>query len=325
MSLAKQDHDTTAHPYIDDTVAAALPDVADDQYTGLLALMAVLGLMAAPHKSVPPCFQLICIGVLFNTLAMTMSIDPARIQEAVDLCFAILQRQSTTLKELQSLVGKLMHVSKCCPPARHFTARILDLLRAAHLVSPIPISDQARLDAAWFAAFLPHFDGVSLIKQETAEMVAQVDVCPSGAGEICAGLGFYALPFPASITELSFSIASLECFNVLIACRLWGPLWAGKHILLYSDNAATVAAANTGAAQDPLIRAAVREIWLIAAIHDIELVIRHRLGASMHTADALSRAHASQLHARKLEVLLADRKEPRFEVDDALLLPPLLI
>ena len=79
VSLAKQDNDTTAHPYIDDTVAAALPDVADDQYTGLLRLMAVLGLMAAPHKSVPPCFQLIWIGVLFNTLAMSMSIDPARI------------------------------------------------------------------------------------------------------------------------------------------------------------------------------------------------------------------------------------------------------
>ena len=57
VSLAKQDHDTTAHPYIDDTVAAALPEVADGQYSGLLALMAMLGLMAAPHKSVPPCFR----------------------------------------------------------------------------------------------------------------------------------------------------------------------------------------------------------------------------------------------------------------------------
>ena len=100
VSLAKQDNDTTAHPYIDDTVAAALPDVADEQYTGLLMLMAVLGLMAAPHKSVPPCFQLIWIGVLFNTLAMSMSIDPARIAEAVTLCMAFLQRQHTTLKEL---------------------------------------------------------------------------------------------------------------------------------------------------------------------------------------------------------------------------------
>ena len=213
VSLAKQDNDTTAHPYIDDTVAAALPDVADDQYTGLLRLMAVLGLMAAPHKSVPPCFQLIWIGVLFNTLAMSMSIDPARIAEAVTLCMAFLRKQHTSLKELQSLVGKLMHVSKCCPPARRFTARILDLLRAANVVSPLPISDQARLDAAWFAAFLPHFNGVSLIKQETAEMVVQVDACPTGAGGICSNLGFYALPFPIGITSLSLSIASLECLT----------------------------------------------------------------------------------------------------------------
>ena len=112
-------------------------------------------------------------------------------------------------------------------------------------------------------------------------MVVQVDACPTGAGGTCSGLGFYALPFPIGITSLSLSIASLECFNVLIPCRLWGPAWAGKHILLYSDNAATVAAVNSGAAHDPLIRASVREMWLIAAIQDVELVVRHRPGASM--------------------------------------------
>ena len=75
--------------------------------------------------------------------------------------------------------------------------------------------------------------------------------------------------------------------------------WAAMHILLYSDNWASVCALNSGVAADPLIRACSREIWLLTAIHDVELAVHHRHGAEMHTADALSRKGLSEAHAVK--------------------------
>ena len=62
---------------------------------------------------------------------MTMAIDPVPHSGGSRSCaLPFIQEAVDDLDEtLQSLAGKLMHVSKCCPPARRFTARILDLLR----------------------------------------------------------------------------------------------------------------------------------------------------------------------------------------------------
>ena len=314
-----------AHPYIDDTAAAALPEVSNDQYHGLLDLMQRLGLAAAPHKSQPPCFQMYLVGVFFDAILMSMAIDQARIREALDLCLGFMQAVDISLRELQVLVGKLCHVSKCSAPARRFTARLLDLLRQAHRTSPITISPQARLDVAWFLAFLPLFNGVTLIKSDVAQVVAQVDACPRGAGGICTGVGYYAYDFPPSITQCLFSIAALECFNILVACRVWRQDWSGQHVLLYSDNWAAVCAINSGSAMDPLIRGVIRELWLITASHDIELTVRHRPGADMITADALSRVGGSGIRSDRLERILKGRPEPEYVVKTHLLLPPVLI
>ena len=252
MSLATQEQKSKAHPYIDDTAGAALPAVATRHYEGLLAIMDSLGLDAAPHKSQPPCFVLIWIGVLFDTLRMLMAFDPDKIVEALILCQQFIDASWVSLHDLQVFVGKLCHVTKCSTPARRFTSRVLDLLRAAQRHSPVPISHGAKLDVAWFLSFLPMFNGITLMKAETAQMVAQVDACPAEAGGICAGLKYYAITFPEAITVCEFSIASLECFNILLACRIWMQYWRGLHVLLYSDNWASVCALNSGAALGPL-------------------------------------------------------------------------
>ena len=127
-------------------------------------------------------------------------------------------------------------------------------------------------------AFLPAFNSVSLIKSETAELVAQVDACLQGAGGICASRGYYSFTFPEGIADCHFTISSLECFNILVALRLWALDWQGKHVFLYSDNWSAVCAANSGAATDPLIHAVVRELWWICATRDIELALDTDLG-----------------------------------------------
>ena len=181
------------------------------------------------------------------------------------------------------------------------------------------------MDARWFKAFLPLFNGVALIKSEVADRVVQVDACLQGAGGICAGLAFYQFRFPVGILNCKFTIASLECFNILVACRLWCREWRGQHILLYSDSWSGVCALNSGAAEDPLIRAVLREVWWLTATFDVELVIRHRPGALMVTADALSRAALSQQHARRLQALLSQVNEPEVTIPTQLLCPPLCI
>ena len=181
-SIVKQESGADTEPYIDDTAGASVPDLAQEHYQALLDLMEELGLDGAPHKSVSPTTCLLWIGVWFDSVRMSMSIDRARVAEALDLCYHFLLANEVLYRHMQTFLGRIFHVIKCAPHARRFTSRLLDQLRSMRRGTTAPISHQAKMDACWMLAFLPAFNGVSLIKSEVADRVAQVDACPKGAG-----------------------------------------------------------------------------------------------------------------------------------------------
>ena len=138
-----------------------------------------------------------------------------------------------------------------------------------------------------------------------------------GGGGVCEGYGNYSLEYPPSITACKFSISSLECFNVILVVRVWAGCWSGRHNLLFCDNAATVNARTSSMAQDPLIRAALRECWWLTAVNDIQLVVRHQPGANMETPDLFSRAGTSRRFAEKFHTFESSTCERRAMVTTA--------
>ena len=323
--ITKHKSGASPEPYVDDTIGAAIPKLAPSHYQCLLDTMEELGLDAAPHKCQSPVTALYWIGVYFDTIAMLMSIDIDRIQEAIDLCVSFLAATHTHKQFMQSFMGKVFHAIKCTHQARRFTARLLDLLRQTNNHHMVPITHDARLDAVWLATFLPAFNGRTIIKPTVAQIVAHVDACLEGAGGHCQQYRYYHFAFPPSILACAFCIAALECYNVLVAVRIWAPRWAGKTVLLYTDNWATVAAAESGAAMEPLMRGAVRELWRVCAINDIDLVIRHKPGAAMVAADALSRIQDHRYTPSSVHRLFRDSTEEKIDVHHSLLLPPIPI
>ena len=323
--VAAAEHGTLMHAYVDDTGGAALEEVADAHYKGLLATFERLGLDVAPLKCQAPSYVMIWIGVLFNTLTMSMAIDPERIQEAVNMCNDFLAASTITLAKLQSFLGKLFHAVKCTVSARVFLSRLLDLLREATNKQSVVISEKARADAWWCASFLHAFNGVTLAKPDAAEVVAFVDSCLVGAGGACRGYGYYSIAYPDSITSGGLSISSLECFSVLLPLRIWVRAWSGLHVLLYCDNAATVSALESGRAQDPLIRGSLREVWWLSAVWDVQLTVRHRPGAEMEEADLLSRADTSPAFKTRFETYVRENPDSHIHVETVHLSPPIPI
>ena len=167
--------------------------------------------------------------------------------------------------------------------------------------------------------------GKTMMKVTQAQRVVHVESCLQAGGGICKGVGYYKQAYPDSITDCRFSINALECFNVLISVRLWVTLWSGLVVLVFVDNWATVCALNSGRATDPLMRAALREIWWLTELNDVEIVVRHKPGAEMDTADTLSRADVSRVHAEKYRRFAASATEPQHGVTSTMLSPPLPI
>ena len=254
-----------------------------------------------------------------------MRIDPRKIDEAVELSRQFLTSTTITKKALQSLIGKIMHAVKCTPAARRFTARLLDLLRLCNHSNAVHITREARLDALWLSSFLASFNGKTLLKPLTAQHVAFMDACPTGLGGHSPGAGYYAFQIPPSLQSLQFSISSLECFNLLVGVIAFVHTWSGKRVLVFCDNWAAICAANSGRAEDPLIRTSIRELWWICASNDVELVIRHKPGEEMVDAYTLSRAHLSARYNSRMASLQQQNPDDRIYLQPHNWGPPLAI
>ena len=65
--------------YIDDFLCISLPSKINQSYVRLQELLAKLGLTVSDKKLVPPSTQVVCLGILVDTVQCTVSIPPDKL------------------------------------------------------------------------------------------------------------------------------------------------------------------------------------------------------------------------------------------------------
>ena len=287
--MKKQGYDIL--PYIDDIAGADQRVNAWSAFNSLKCLLRELGLPMATNKIQPPSSCATWLGITFDTEKMEMRIPGEKLQDTLILLRQWKQKQSCSYTELQSLLGKLHHISKCCKPARLFVGRMLCTLREHyHTRDNVSLDDQFQRDIAWFLDFLPSYNGKALLTHSTPDFTTEVDACLTGCGGICNGV-YYHCQFPDFVLQEGHHISRLEMLNVVIAAKMFHTMWAGLTIQLLCDNTATVSVLQTGRSRDSFLLACAREVWYLSAIHDFVLLPCHAPGATLQTADSLSRFH----------------------------------
>ena len=156
--------------YLDDFIGISSPDKAFHDYDTCGSLLRDLGLQESPSKALPPSRVLTCLGVEVNSLALTLSVTPEWLQELETLLLQWTTQRSAMKSELQSLVGKLLFVTKCVRQSRLFLSRILALLRLLkHNHYHTKLSKEFHRDIRWWLRFL----------QTYLTMVSQLFLCHS--------------------------------------------------------------------------------------------------------------------------------------------------
>ena len=144
--------------YLDDLAGADSPDKAWHSFTELGNVLRFCGLKESVEKASPPCTKMVFIGVLFDSISLTLSITDERLNEIRSLLSQWLQKREATLRELQSLIGKLNFVAHCVKPARIFISRLLNWLRKfPNTETPQVIPLETKKDLIWWLKFLPKF------------------------------------------------------------------------------------------------------------------------------------------------------------------------
>lgn len=289
--------------YLDDFIGISPSSDAFLHFEELGTLLQSLGLQESVEKACSPSAIMTCLGVELNTLDLTLSVSPDRLFEIQELLQSWLTKRSTTKSALQSLVGKLVFVSKCVRQSRVFIARILRLLRSVRFNHHhINLSAEFRKDILWWCRFLQEYNGVSMISTahwSSPGEVFSTDACLTGCGGICARQYFHA-QFPDFVLSQDLDINCLELLTIVVALKLWGQHWRGLRLTVRCDNVVAVTALNSGRCRNPFINSCLREICYLAASFEFELRAVHLPGVLNSDADVLSRWHANPLQEQFL-------------------------
>ena len=270
--------------YIDDIYAVVHKDSADLAFETLKEILGNIGLPLKESKVFAPCTNLTIMGIAVDIHTRTFSIPHEKLLEIVQSCVQMFLRDRFMKQELQSLLGRLLYVSRCVPGSRGFLNRILNLLRENHAQRHIIPNEK---DLLWFIRFLQSFNGVVTFKRSPIQEHVFVDATLTGLGGVW-GSHAYTARIPDHLLN-RYSITQYEMYNIVVALWTWGYMWKDRVVLVSCDNQSAVHVCQSGKTKDPFLDRCFHALWLHAALFNIDLRVTHVSGRVNQVADALSR------------------------------------
>lgn len=282
----------TTFAYLDDYAGcSASHQEALNAYHHFLNLAEHLGLALASKKCQPPAQKVTWLGYSVNTVKMEVSIPQEKIHELRTECQAWIARTKANKRMLQSLIGKIIHAAGCIRHARKFTSRLLATLRSMDNKNWTTLTADCKADIRWFLEYASVANGLSLYAPTLNFLIIECDACLSGAGGNTDSHYYEWKYAPHHLTRFP-TIHQLEAVNVLVAIKTLAPprLEDFDGVLIFTDNISASFSLESGKTRDKVLGACARELWLMGALMDAEIQIKHKPGHLIPLADALSRA-----------------------------------
>ena len=116
-----------------------------------------------------------------------MRLPAAKLSALKEMVQEWLPRKSCTVKDLQSLAGKLQHAYKVVRPGRTFLRRIFDLLKGCGRRRPfVRLNAMFRSDLMWWHLFLDSWNGIGMM-DNPASNSERIHVYTDASGQFGCG------------------------------------------------------------------------------------------------------------------------------------------
>lgn len=276
-------------------------------------LLQHLGLPEATEKTVEPCTRILYLGVLIDSVQMTVRLDQERVTRIRALLSEWVARSVCSLRQLQSLVGILSWASLVVRPGRTFLQYMRDLITQHAGVSTSPSLLTIQLgpdfydDLQWWLRFMTEWNGISLLPDrdwmDSADTLQpHTDACGEGFAAVVGTHWFHQRwtaeqQSMAQDSDMSRdSMPWKELYAIVAAAATWGPLWSRKRVVFWSDCQPVVQALTKGASRTGRMMQLIRSLHFYAAKYSFVYRAQHIAGVNNTIADELSRVHdVSQL------------------------------
>ena len=258
-------------------------------------LLARFGLTLSVAKVEGPAQVLEYLGVVIDSKSQTLSISDARREELLALLRGFEGRGWASLKEVQSLLGKLCFAAAVLPGARPFMRRMIDVTRGAR--RRVRLGVEFHADVQYWQAHMAQWNGRAKWRTDTRDpFMFGSDASTEGFAyglEACPASRLASLPTamrPGAVRvgawaakhvaaqQLSGNIQWGEFFAPLAAAVEYGHLLKDAHVLFVVDNESDVHVLNRMSTKEPRVCALLRALCDTALLHNFSFAVIHRPG-----------------------------------------------
>jgi hypothetical protein len=257
--------------YVDDYTGVDPAITAHESVKSFNFKLDKIGLIRNKDKDECPSQIKKLLGIEFDCSKLEMRLGPDKLQATFFLLSDWSSKLEVSLKDLRSLAGKLLNITKIVQQSRLFLSRILNLLRGPSGCSSkllILLDEERKSDIRWWSTFLPFCNGIRLICHLNYGPVDgdfSFDASPCGAGAFFPMQCLYiSTSFPDWLLSLTAakdghtSMNSLEMFAAMLTLCKWGHLLAGGCYAISSDNLSTDHSLNSGKSKAPFRQQCLR-------------------------------------------------------------------
>ena len=282
--------------HVDDvSIIDFLKSFVDEQAEALASLLDLLGTPVKRKKHRPADQRQLVLGFWWDSIHRTRSLEEQKVADYVAMFNSFSSRKSLSLREIQSVAGRLQRAVLTLPPgASSLLANIFALMRG--LTRPDSrrrTSRSARLDLSSAASLLEHNQGRGYFSYDQFGRAPPVYTDASKSSRYVGG-GYFSFCGRFSWWRYGSSAArkpidTLEGDTVVKAARDLGHLWKRKVVPFFIDNQAFQASAVKGWSQAERLSNLIQHLFFLAisfeCIFEFNWISTHK----NIFADALSR------------------------------------
>ena len=288
--------------YLDDYFFVTLfKTLCDGQIQEFLQVCSMINFPVSLDKTFWGATEIVFLGLLINTITLTVSVPLVKIDKAVNMIKNFLKpgRRKVTLFEVQQLCGLLNFITIAVVPGRTFLRRLYAVTKGVKKSGHhIRLNREIRADLSMWLEFLSHPSAYARPFMDFSKILLadEIDLFTDasrnhqlGCGGHCGSEWFILQWDPLFMEKYEPSIDYLELFAVTIAVHLWIHKFENKRIILFCDNMSVVYMINKNVSHSCRCMVLLRIIVILGLVHNVRIFAKHVTSKNNFLADHISR------------------------------------
>lgn len=265
-----------------------------------------------------PAQRITFLGIIIDTRELTLTMPPEKQSDFYNLLLSFQKRKRASIKQIQSLCGKLNWACQMVKGGRTFLRRLINSISSAqNRNDKVLLNSEFEADISWWLNFMSVFNGTVKFIDFKPITSLQTDASSLGGGGYYNGDYFYvnwAIDFPVFRKE---HINIKETLAVVLSVLRWGHLWQNKTVIVLTDNMTTKCILNKGSTKNNVLMSLLRDLFWLSAMYNFDIKGKFLSGRCNIIADAASRLHEEGQLSRLYDILTSYSYIP-FSADELL-------